>query len=102
MAIHLDHAIVPAKDKIASAEFFAEIFGLTVKPGPSYFAQVQINDKLTFDFADKHGETLIRDIHDGTLSPDFPLPDALHAAALNQLPPNPRRAASTTRGLSPP
>jgi hypothetical protein len=45
-----------------------------------------------FDFADKHSETLIRDIHDGTLSPDFPLPDALHAAALNQLPPNPRRA----------
>ena len=41
MAIHLDHTIVPAKDKIASAEFFAEIFGLTVKPGPSYFAQVQ-------------------------------------------------------------
>ena len=53
MAIHLDHTIVPAKDKIASAEFFAEIFGLTVKPGPSYFAQVQINDKLTFDFADE-------------------------------------------------
>ncbi|MFI5019353.1 MAG: GH3 auxin-responsive promoter family protein [Dongiales bacterium] len=45
-----------------------------------------------FDFADKHSETLIRDIHDGTLSPEFPLPDALHAAALNQLPPNPRRA----------
>jgi catechol 2,3-dioxygenase-like lactoylglutathione lyase family enzyme len=53
MAIHLDHTIVPAKDKIASAEFFAEIFGLTVKPGPSYFAQVQVNDKLTFDFADE-------------------------------------------------
>ena len=33
MAIVLDHTIVPAKDKVASAEFFAEIFGLTVKPG---------------------------------------------------------------------
>jgi catechol 2,3-dioxygenase-like lactoylglutathione lyase family enzyme len=53
MAIHLDHTIVPAKDKIASAEFFAEIFGLTVKPGPSSFAQVQINDRLTFDFSDE-------------------------------------------------
>jgi len=53
MTIHLDHTIVPAKDKIASAEFFAEIFGLTVKPGPGYFAQVQVNDKLTFDFADE-------------------------------------------------
>lgn len=45
-----------------------------------------------FDFADKNSEVLIRDIHDGTLAPEFPLPDALHATALNQLPPNPRRA----------
>jgi catechol 2,3-dioxygenase-like lactoylglutathione lyase family enzyme len=50
MAIVLDHTIVPAKDKVASAKFFAEIFGLTVKPARGYFAQVQINDSLTFDF----------------------------------------------------
>jgi catechol 2,3-dioxygenase-like lactoylglutathione lyase family enzyme len=50
MTIRLDHTIVPAKDKIASAEFFAEIFGLTVKPG--HFAQVQVNESLTLDFAD--------------------------------------------------
>ena len=31
MAIRLDHTIVSAKDKIASAEFFAEIFGLAVQ-----------------------------------------------------------------------
>jgi catechol 2,3-dioxygenase-like lactoylglutathione lyase family enzyme len=53
MAIVLDHTIVPAKDKVTSAEFFADIFGLTVKPGEGYFAQVQINDSLTFDFADQ-------------------------------------------------
>jgi catechol 2,3-dioxygenase-like lactoylglutathione lyase family enzyme len=53
MAIVLDHTIVPAKDKIASAKFFAEIFGLKVKPGEGYFAQVQINESLTFDFADE-------------------------------------------------
>jgi catechol 2,3-dioxygenase-like lactoylglutathione lyase family enzyme len=53
MAIVLDHTIVPAKDKIASAEFFAEIFGLKVKPGQGHFAQVQINESLTFDFADE-------------------------------------------------
>jgi catechol 2,3-dioxygenase-like lactoylglutathione lyase family enzyme len=53
MAIVLDHTIVPAKDKVASAEFLADIFGLTVKPGEGYFAQVQINDSLTFDFADQ-------------------------------------------------
>ena|SRR5215469_8568668 len=49
MTIRLDHTIVPARDKIASAEFFAEIFGLKVKMG--HFAQVQINESLTFDFA---------------------------------------------------
>ncbi len=30
MAIRLDHTIVPAKDKVAAAKFFAEIFGLNV------------------------------------------------------------------------
>lgn len=53
MTIRLDHTIVPAKDKIASAKFFADVFGLAVKPGPSYFAQVQVNENLTFDFSDE-------------------------------------------------
>ncbi len=53
MALVLDHTIVPAKDKVASAEFFAEIFGLMVKAGQGRFAQVQINESLTFDFADE-------------------------------------------------
>jgi len=53
MTVRLDHTIVPAKDKIASAGFFAEIFGLTVKPGQGYFAQVQVNESLTFDFGDE-------------------------------------------------
>jgi catechol 2,3-dioxygenase-like lactoylglutathione lyase family enzyme len=53
VAIVLDHTIVPVKDKITSAMFFAEILGLTVKLGQSDFAQVQINEKLIFDFADK-------------------------------------------------
>jgi catechol 2,3-dioxygenase-like lactoylglutathione lyase family enzyme len=53
MAIVLDHTIVPAKDKVAAAEFFAEIFGLKVKPGQGRFAQVQVNEGLTFDFADE-------------------------------------------------
>jgi catechol 2,3-dioxygenase-like lactoylglutathione lyase family enzyme len=53
MTIRLDHTIVPATDKVASAEFFADIFGLTVKPGQGYFAQVQVNESLTLDFADE-------------------------------------------------
>jgi catechol 2,3-dioxygenase-like lactoylglutathione lyase family enzyme len=51
MTMRLDHTIVPARDQVASAEFFAEIFGLKVKPGR--FAQVQINDSLTFDFSNE-------------------------------------------------
>jgi catechol 2,3-dioxygenase-like lactoylglutathione lyase family enzyme len=53
MAIRLDHTIVPAVDKRASARFFAEIFGLAVRPGRGYFAQVQVNDSLTLDFEDE-------------------------------------------------
>ena len=53
MAIRLDHTIVPAADKAASASFFADIFGLAVKPGQGHFAQVQVNDSLTLDFADE-------------------------------------------------
>jgi catechol 2,3-dioxygenase-like lactoylglutathione lyase family enzyme len=52
MAIRLDHTIVPAKDKVASARFFAEIFGLGVN-SVGHFAQVQINESLAFDFADE-------------------------------------------------
>jgi catechol 2,3-dioxygenase-like lactoylglutathione lyase family enzyme len=53
MTIRLDHTIVPAKDKIASARFFAEMFGLTVEPDTGHFAEVQVNDRLTFLFADE-------------------------------------------------
>jgi len=52
MRIQLDHTIVPAQDKVASARFFAEIFGLKVA-SEGHFAQVQINESLTFDFADE-------------------------------------------------
>jgi len=52
MTIQLDHTIVPAKDKVASAQFFAEIFGLT-STTDGYFAKVQINESLTLDFAEE-------------------------------------------------
>src|SRR5262245_18018755 len=51
MSIHLDHTIVPAADKVASAQFFGEMFGLPVQHG--HFEQVQIDDHLTLDFADE-------------------------------------------------
>ena len=55
MAIVLDHTIVPARDKIASARFFARIFGLEYKGAHSHFAPVQVNESLTLDF-DERGD----------------------------------------------
>ena len=52
MAMKLDHVIVPAKDKFAAAQLFAEIFRLEVKPVEGRFAPVPIDEHLTIDFAD--------------------------------------------------
>ena len=53
MTIVLDHTIVPARDKAASASFFAELFGLAAGAPLGPFAPVQVNDALTFDFDDR-------------------------------------------------
>jgi catechol 2,3-dioxygenase-like lactoylglutathione lyase family enzyme len=53
MTIRLDHTIVPAKDKLAAANFFAHVFGLTVEPDPDHFAKVRVNESLTLAFADE-------------------------------------------------
>ena len=50
MTIVLNHTIVPARDKEASARFFARIFGLEYDGPMSHFAPVRVNDGLTFDF----------------------------------------------------
>ena len=50
MAIFLDHTIVPARDKEASARFFAKIFGLEYKGLWGHFAPVRVNETLSMDF----------------------------------------------------
>lgn len=50
MTIHLDHTLVPARDKEASAKWFAEIFGLTYEGPWAAFAPVQIDEYLCIDF----------------------------------------------------
>ena len=55
MAIVLDHTIVPARDKVASAQFFARIFGLEYQGPHSHFAPVRVNEALTLDF-DERGD----------------------------------------------
>jgi hypothetical protein len=48
MAIILNHTIVPARDKLAAARFFANIFGLNFNEEESeHFAPVRVNDMLT-------------------------------------------------------
>lgn len=55
MSIVLDHTIVPARDKVASARFLARILGLEYRGAASHFAPLQINDTLTLDFDDDDG-----------------------------------------------
>src|SRR5436190_14143036 len=50
MPIHLDHTIVPAHDKEASAKWLAEILGLEYKGLWGHFAPVQIDEYLSLDF----------------------------------------------------
>jgi catechol 2,3-dioxygenase-like lactoylglutathione lyase family enzyme len=53
MAITLDHTIVPAHDKIASAEFFAKLLGLTCDRPMGPFVPVRVNETLALDFDDR-------------------------------------------------
>jgi catechol 2,3-dioxygenase-like lactoylglutathione lyase family enzyme len=55
MAITLNHTIVPARDKDASARFFADIFGVPYLESSGHFAAVQVNPTLTFDFDTREG-----------------------------------------------
>ncbi len=50
MAITLNHTIVPARDKEASARFFARIFGLSYEALHGHFAPVRVNETLTLLF----------------------------------------------------
>jgi catechol 2,3-dioxygenase-like lactoylglutathione lyase family enzyme len=51
MTITLNHTIVPARDKVAAAKFFARIFGLR-RGRTDYFAPVRVNKTLTLLFDD--------------------------------------------------
>ena len=52
MTIILNHCIVPARDKIAAAKFFADLFGLK-RGRAGYFAPVKVNKTLTLLFSDE-------------------------------------------------
>jgi catechol 2,3-dioxygenase-like lactoylglutathione lyase family enzyme len=50
MTITLNHTIVPARDKVAAARFFAKIFGLRLNGRGGHFAPVRVNKSLTLLF----------------------------------------------------
>ena len=52
MPLQLDHTIVPAYDKVKSAEFIARIFGVKYEGTWGHFAPVKVNDTFTLDFDD--------------------------------------------------
>lgn len=51
MSIHLDHLLVPARDKVAAAKLLAGLLGVPWSPtGVGPFAPVYVNNGLTLDF----------------------------------------------------
>ncbi len=51
MTVHLDHLMVPSRNKVASAKRLAELLGVPwSKTGVGPFVAVYLNDGLTIDF----------------------------------------------------
>jgi catechol 2,3-dioxygenase-like lactoylglutathione lyase family enzyme len=55
MAIELNHTIVPARDPKTSAQFLADILGVSVDPPLSHFTPVTLANHVTLDY-DQHDE----------------------------------------------
>lgn len=56
MSVQLNHTIVHAHDKQASASFLAEILGLPEPKPFGPFVTVHADNEVTFDFMDTEGE----------------------------------------------
>ena len=52
MPIELNHTIIPAKDKWASAQFLADILNLEAGPEWGHFVPVKTDNGVTLDFSD--------------------------------------------------
>ena len=51
MSVHLNHMIIPAKDRRASARFLADILGLPVGKDWATFVPINTGNGVTLDFA---------------------------------------------------
>jgi catechol 2,3-dioxygenase-like lactoylglutathione lyase family enzyme len=69
VTFYLDHTLVPARDKEASARFFARIFGLEYRGPWGPFAPVKVNETLSLDF-DEWGQEPFAANHYAFISTD--------------------------------
>ena len=53
MSVELNHTIVPARDKHASAQFLADVLGLPVGGEVGPFVQVELGNGVTLDFMNR-------------------------------------------------
>jgi catechol 2,3-dioxygenase-like lactoylglutathione lyase family enzyme len=58
MAVRLNHTIVRAHDKRRSASFLTDILGLEPPREFGPFAVVQVDNDVSLDFADDHGDVV--------------------------------------------
>lgn len=56
MTAALDHTIVPARDREASAHFLADILGLTVGAETGPFLPIELGNGVTLDYMHQPGE----------------------------------------------
>jgi catechol 2,3-dioxygenase-like lactoylglutathione lyase family enzyme len=52
MTVELNHTIVPARDKHASAAFLSGILGVPVSPGVAHFVPINLGNGVTLDYDD--------------------------------------------------
>src|SRR5689334_23368960 len=55
MSVDLNHTIIPAKDKWASAKFLADILNLEAGPEWGHFVPVRTGNGVTLDFSNSEG-----------------------------------------------
>jgi catechol 2,3-dioxygenase-like lactoylglutathione lyase family enzyme len=80
MSVQLNHTIIPAKDRWASAKFLADILNLEAGPEWGHFVPVRTENGVTLDFADR---TDFRPMHYAFLISDAEF-DAAFARILSQ------------------
>jgi catechol 2,3-dioxygenase-like lactoylglutathione lyase family enzyme len=58
MPVHLNHTIVRVRDKQEAATFLAEILGLPAPTSYGPFLIVQVDNDVSLDYADDHGDAV--------------------------------------------